>query len=106
MDLPDFLTRTEMGGIRITGHRIDPYHILLLYEEGFSAEMIQLDYPTLPLVVIDKVLAFYLEHKPEVDAYVAEADAENEPRMAEAARTPTVEELRARRLAAKVTPSK
>jgi uncharacterized protein (DUF433 family) len=105
VDLPDFLTRTEKGGIRITGHRIDLYHIMLLYEEGFSAEMIHLDYPTLPLALIYKVMAFYLENKAEVDAYVAEVDAESDRRMATAPRTPTVEELHARRLAAKAGPS-
>lgn len=94
MELPDFLSRTEKGGIRITGHRIDLYHIMLLYEEGFSAEMIHLDYPTLPLALIYKVMAFYLENKAEVDAYVAEVDAESKRRMAAAPRTPTVEELR------------
>ena len=93
MELPDFLSRTEKGGIRITGHRIDLYHIMLLYEEGFSAEMIHLDYPTLPLALIYKVMAFYLENKAEVDAYVAEVDAQSKRRMAAAPRTPTVEEL-------------
>jgi hypothetical protein len=97
MDLPDLLTRIEMGGIRIAGHRIDLYHIMLLYEEGFSAEMIQLNYPIRPLEVIDKVMAFHPENKAEVDAYVAEVDAESERQVAAAPRTSTVEELRARR---------
>jgi uncharacterized protein (DUF433 family) len=101
MDLPDFLTRNEMGGIRITGHRIDLYHIVELYHEGCSAEMIHHEFPTLPLAVIYKVMAYYLENKSEVDAYVAETDAEVERLMATARRTPTLEELKAMRLANK-----
>jgi uncharacterized protein (DUF433 family) len=104
MTLPDFLTRTEKGGIRITGHRIDLYHIMLLYEEGHPAEMIHIEYPTLPLALIYKVMAFYLENKAEVDAYVAEVDGEIERRMAAAPRTPTVEEPRARKRARASTP--
>jgi uncharacterized protein (DUF433 family) len=92
MDLPDFLTRTEMGGIRITGHRIDLYHIVELYHEGDSAEMLHCEFPTLLLAVIYKVMTFSLENK-------AEVEAESERRMATAPRTPTVEELRARRRA-------
>jgi uncharacterized protein (DUF433 family) len=105
MDLPDFLSRTEKGGIRITGHRIDLYHIVELYHEGYSAEMMHCEFPTLPLAVIYKVMAFYLENKAEVDAYVAEVDARIREHMAKAKPTPTLEELRAMRDARKAAPS-
>ncbi len=74
MTLPDFLTRGPMGEIRLTGHRIDLYLIVHLYNEGRTAGMLQSEYPTLPSDLIDRVLAFYLEHKAEVDAYVAEVE--------------------------------
>lgn len=99
MELPDFLTLNEKGGIRITGHRIDLYHIVELYRDGYSAEMMHCEFPTLSLVVIYKVMAFYLENKAEVDAYVDEVEAESARLMASLPRTPTVEELRAQRLA-------
>jgi len=68
MDLPDSLTRDEMGGIRITGHRIDLHHIVELYHEGYSAEMMHHEFPTLPLAVIYEVMVYYLENKADVDA--------------------------------------
>jgi len=75
MNLPDFLTRGSMGEIRLTGHRIDLYLIVLSYNEGHTDEMLHDEYPTLPLALIHKVIAFYLENKAELDAYVAEVDA-------------------------------
>jgi hypothetical protein len=41
------------------------------YNDGYSAEMLACQYPTLPLALIHKVIAFYLENKSDVDAYVA-----------------------------------
>ncbi len=105
MTLPDFLTRGSTGEIRVTGHRIDLYLIVLLYGEGHTAEMLHIEYPTLSLPLIYKILAFYLENEAEVDDYVSEVDAKLERLRATAPRTPTIEELRARRHALKSTPS-
>jgi uncharacterized protein (DUF433 family) len=60
-----------MGEIRLTGHRIDLYLIVLFYNEGHTSEMLHDEYPTLPLSLSHKVLAFYFENKAEVDAYLA-----------------------------------
>ena len=49
MNLPEFLTRGLKGEIRLAGHRIDLYHIVLVYKEGQTAEMVRHEYPTLPL---------------------------------------------------------
>jgi uncharacterized protein (DUF433 family) len=105
MNLPDFLTLNEKGGIRITGHRIDLYHIVELYREGYTAEMMHCEFPTLSLAVIYKVMAFYLENKAEVDAYVVEVDARVQEHMARAKPTPTLEELRAMQQAHKAVSS-
>jgi len=78
MNLPDFLTRGPMGEIRLTGHRIDLYLILLSENEEHTAEMMHDKYPTLPLALIHKVIAFSIENKAEVDAYVAEVEAKIE----------------------------
>jgi uncharacterized protein (DUF433 family) len=72
MNLPDFLTRDAAGEIRLSGHRIGLFHVVHYYNEGYSAEMLVCQYPTLPLALIHKVIAFYLENKADVDAYVAE----------------------------------
>jgi uncharacterized protein (DUF433 family) len=72
MNLPDFLTRDATGEICLSGHRIGLFHVVHYYNEGYSAEMLVCQYPTLPLALIHKVIAFYLENKAEVDVYVAE----------------------------------
>jgi uncharacterized protein (DUF433 family) len=70
MTLPDFLNQENNGEIRLSGHRIGLYHVVSYYNDGFSPEMLACQYPTLPLALIHKVIAFYLENRPEVDAYV------------------------------------
>jgi uncharacterized protein (DUF433 family) len=72
MTLPDFLTQTSDGEIRLAGHRIGLFHIVQGYNEGESAEMLASRYPTLPLSMVHKTIAFYLDNRAEVDAYVAE----------------------------------
>jgi uncharacterized protein (DUF433 family) len=71
MTLPDFLTQDANGEIRLSGHRIGLFHLVHYYNEGYSAEMLVCQYPTLPLALIHKVIAFYLENRTEIDSYVA-----------------------------------
>ena len=78
MNLPEFVTQHEKGELRLTGHRIDLFHIVYFYNEGYSAEMLFGLFPTLNLALIRKVIAFYLENKAEVDAYFASCEAEIE----------------------------
>lgn len=73
MNLPDFLNAAPDGEIRLTGHRIGLFHLVQSYNEGESAEMIACRYPTLPLALVHKVIAFYLDNHVEVDEYVAAA---------------------------------
>ena len=96
MTLPDFLTEHPYGEIRLTGHRIGLEHVVQFYKEGFSPEMLHEHYPTLPLALVHKVLGFYLENQPEVDAYVAECAAEIERQRANAAKGPSLSELQQR----------
>lgn len=71
MDLPDFLTEALDGEIRLTGHRIGLFHVVEHYNGGDSAEMLASRYTSLPLALVHKVIAFYLDNQGEVDAYVA-----------------------------------
>lgn len=71
MQLPEFLARSADGEIQLTGHRIGLYHLIQYYNEGESAEMLASRYPTLPLSLVHRVIAFYLDNQAEVDAYVA-----------------------------------
>ena len=74
MQLPGFLTETK-GEVFLADHRVGLFHIVKRYQDGFSPEMIVCQYPTLPLALIHKVIAFYLENRQEVDAYVQQCDA-------------------------------
>jgi len=69
--MPDFLSQHADGDITLTGHRIGIYHIIHYYQEGFSPEMLACQYPTLPLSLIHKIIAYYLDNRTEVDDYVS-----------------------------------
>jgi uncharacterized protein (DUF433 family) len=75
MQLPEFLTQSPDGEIRIVGHRIGLFHLLQRYNEGESAEMLAARYPTLPLSLVHRVLAFYLDNQSDVDAYLVDCAA-------------------------------
>jgi uncharacterized protein (DUF433 family) len=96
MNIPDFLTRDDLGGIRLTGHRIGLEHVVLLYGEGYSPEMLWDEFPTISLALIHKVIAFYLENRIETDAYVARCQAGMEELRKTAKREPNRVDLRER----------
>lgn len=100
MTLPEYLTQDADGYIHMTGHRIGLADVVYFYNAGYSAEALLDVFPTLPLAVVHKVIAYYLEHRADVDAYVAACDAEMERQREAAPRGPDAAELR-RRLAAK-----
>jgi uncharacterized protein (DUF433 family) len=96
MNLPDFLTNSPDGEIRLTGHRIGLYTIMRLHNEGLSAEQIVEELPSLSLAHVAKVLAFCRENQAEVDRYVADYRAELDRQ--EAAHPPSPALLRIRQL--------
>jgi uncharacterized protein (DUF433 family) len=100
MTLPDFLVRDADGHVHLAGHRIGLHDVAHYYNEGGSAEELCEVFPTLPLALVHKVIAFYLEHRAEVDASVAAVEAKMERQRAAAAHGPSLAELR-RRLAPK-----
>ena len=67
MQLPDFLHEQD-GEIRLVGHRISLFHLLTFYQEGYSAEMLREQFPTLSMALIHKVLGFYWENQGQLDA--------------------------------------
>ena len=100
MNLPEYLTQDADGYIHVTGHRIGLGDVVYYYNEGYSAEALLDVFPTLPLLVVHKVIAYYLEHRADVDSYAASCDVEMERQRAAAPRGPDAAELR-RRMAAK-----
>jgi uncharacterized protein (DUF433 family) len=76
MNLPDFLTQDAHGDIRLTGHRIGLFHVVRAYNDGCSPQELAAEFPTLPLALIQQVITFYLENRPEVDDYVTRYQAD------------------------------
>jgi uncharacterized protein (DUF433 family) len=74
MTLPDFLQTDDGGFVHLTNHRIGLHHVVRMYAEGSSPEMISAYYPSLPLPLVHRVIAFYLENQSEVDAYIGAHD--------------------------------
>lgn len=68
---PEYLADAD-GELRFAGSRVGPVEVLFFYNErGYSVEMLALEFPGVPLIVLYKFITFYLEHAAEVDAYVA-----------------------------------
>jgi uncharacterized protein (DUF433 family) len=68
------LTAGADGVIRIGNTRVTLDTIVEKFEQGATAEEIALKFPTLKLAHIYAVIAFYLEHRAEVVAYLHEQD--------------------------------
>lgn len=91
MRLEDYLDFQSDDAIRLRGHRIGLEHVVERYHEGYSPEQIALEYPGVSLEQIHAVIAYYLHHQQEVDAYMARIDAEADARYREwAAHMPEV----------------
>jgi uncharacterized protein (DUF433 family) len=94
--LPPCLHWHPDGEIRLVGHRIGLYHFVYYYNQGFTAEMILCQFPTLELATIHKVIAFYLDHREEVDRYATEYQAELDVLRSSGAHAPSVADVRKR----------
>ena len=61
------------GKPRIDGHRIKVEHIAVCYERmGMSPDEIVTSHPTINLAQVHAALAYYYEHKQEIDADIEE----------------------------------
>lgn len=96
IDVP--LRTDEHGKIRVGGTRVLLELVIHLFQQGETAEGIIDSYPTLHLADVYAVLAYYLTHRADVDAYVRQADqaAERVQRETEAHYSPETLALRAR----------
>ena len=96
--LPEFLDADAGGFIRISGHRIGYHHLVASFNEGYSAESLWEEFPTLPLATIYKVIAFHLENQIASNEYMEQCHEEVRQQAMTAA-TPDLAELRRRLLA-------
>jgi len=69
--------RVDAGGTyRIGATRVTLDTVVWAYNNGHSAEQIVRQYPALSLSDVYAVILYYLRHRAEVDAYLAEAERE------------------------------
>jgi uncharacterized protein (DUF433 family) len=96
VDVP--LRIDEHGKIRVGSTRVLLEFVIHAFQQGETAEGILDSYPALKLAEVYAVLAYYLAHRTEVDAYVQQADqrAERIQRETEAAYSPNTLALRDR----------
>lgn len=72
------LRADEHGTIRVSGTRVTLDTVVARYHQGDSPEDIHEGFDVLPLNDIYAVIAYYLAHREEFDAYLQRRDAEAE----------------------------
>lgn len=70
--MPVPLIASEGGVIRIDNTRVRLDTVVYAFNEGYTAEEIVTQYPSLNLSDVYAVIAYYLNDRMAVDAYVAE----------------------------------
>ncbi|MEP7338368.1 MAG: DUF433 domain-containing protein [Acidobacteriota bacterium] len=70
------LTQLPNGAIRVAGTRVSLDTILYHYKQGASAEEITNRFPAVPLEKVYAVIAYYLSHQTELDAYLQQQEEE------------------------------
>jgi uncharacterized protein (DUF433 family) len=68
----------EHGTIRVSGTRVTLDTVIACYHQGDSPEAIQRGFDVLPLNDIYTVIAYYLAHRNEMDAYLKHGQEEAE----------------------------
>ncbi|MFN8448260.1 MAG: DUF433 domain-containing protein [Anaerolineae bacterium] len=76
IDVP--IRTDEDGSIRISGTRVLLEVIIACHQQGDTPEQINEGFPTLKLSDIYAVIAYYLENREAVDAYIRQQDEAGE----------------------------
>jgi uncharacterized protein (DUF433 family) len=66
----------EHGSIRVSRTRVTLDSIINFYLQGESPEQLHDAFPTVPLTDVYAVIAYYLAHQQEVDAYLKRREEE------------------------------
>jgi uncharacterized protein (DUF433 family) len=66
------------GAYRVGGTRVSLDSVVYGFQSGESPECIQQSFPALTLEEVYGAIAFYLEHKAQIDEYLADDEAEFE----------------------------
>jgi uncharacterized protein (DUF433 family) len=97
MNVPDFLTEDKYGYVHLADHRVGLGDVVYFYRQGDSPEMLHARFPTVPLPLVYKVIAYYLENQTAVDEHCARQAEELARQRADAHSGPSLDELRRRR---------
>ena len=78
------------GVVRVGGTRVTLDTVVMAFKEGATAEEIVYQYPSLDLADVYAVIAYYLQRRPEVEAYLhtRQAQADETLRQNEALADP------------------
>lgn len=94
--------RVDSGGVaRVGDSRVRLASIVVLHRQGATPEQIHERFPSVSLPDVYAVVGYYLRHRAEVEAYLAELDAEAERIRAEVEARPETRALREKLLAGK-----
>ena len=77
------LTAATDGVVRIAGTRIPLERVVHAFLSGRTPEQISEDYDTLSVGTVYAVIGYYLQHRAEVDKYLADAEADEDATRAE-----------------------
>jgi uncharacterized protein (DUF433 family) len=69
---PPPLTTGQDGTVRIAGTRVSLETIVIAFDAGATAEEIVQQYPSLELASVYAVIAYVLDHRRDVDGYIAQ----------------------------------
>ena len=93
----EYITQLENGAYRIAGTRVSLDSVVYAYRRGELPEGIVVSFPSLTLAQVHGALAFYLDHRAEIDAYLQQNEADFEAmRQAARAKDPAFYEKLAR----------
>lgn len=70
------LSTSPEGVVRITGTRVTLDTVVGAFLDGATPETIAQQYPSLSLADVYAVISYYLRHRAEVDAYLAQSTVE------------------------------
>ena len=72
------LTKTEAGVLRIGDTRVSLDSVIIAFNQGSAPEQIVYDFDTLTLPDVYATISYYLQHREEVDSYLAKRAKQNE----------------------------
>ena len=77
------VTKGEGGVLRVGNTRVSLDSLVYAFNEGAAAEEIVYRYPSINLMQAYAAITYYLQNKPQIDAYIKEREKEREVIKAE-----------------------